>query len=293
MFLFHQNLRTFASSNDERNTEYGETLRRITGTLPEPIAVAGFTEVLSGDLFHICDSLDVQWRARIASRRTAVGQKYEYIGIGTKKDIEPIGWGRVVPIASFNGMTIQHDAVEPGHEAEWAKRMPDAAPPDYQSLVYIVVRLQFRPVAVGFLHNIYSVIDGRSIIMQRLPDAAELILARGVSAVYVCGDFNVKPHNRANHNITMYAYSTGSVRSRTIVNVNPGRRLLPAQEKAGAKPGGTLMSGEKYDYAFSTRSDLNAASAWIDTSTMDSRNGKPIGKMKGLMSDHVASMLWI
>jgi hypothetical protein len=295
VLILHQNLRNFVGTNTDRNDCYGRYLSSLRRGLPagEFVAVAGFTEVLGGDLFHVCDALDLEYRGKVCCRITAVGQKKEFIGVGTSKSIVPLSWGRIIARSQKNGIRLFPDICPAGKENDWAHKLPEGLL-DYQSIVYLVVRLRLRTVAIGFVHNIYSVNDNRSFVLQRLANAAALIQGRtGAQEVHICGDFNASRTQMPNRSRTqaVFPYFRGTTPSRNPPPDNPRSALLPQQEAAGARPGGTTMAGHLYDYAFSTRA--RGLEAWIDTGTMDFMTGGPIPGLEGKMSDHVASMLRI
>jgi hypothetical protein len=311
--LLHQNLRTFGGGTPARNAAYLAALPGIGAALGVPVAVAGFTELTnngaaSAAIANCCGAIGLPNSAAIACRQTAVGNAYEYIGVGTAAP--PLGWGRI--IVHVGGVPMVHliNNIYPGGNLNnWGSTLPGPATLDYQHLVYVVVNIGGSNVAVGFVHNIWAINDARSVIIQRLPDAADLMVQHpamaGGQVVYVCGDFNVNPLPRNNGNTVMTPYSQATVAPPAVPPAtSPQAVLLPAQNAAGGVAGGTTMTGagSLYDYTFT-----NVQPAWppfpglvfppvpaISTLTMDCwPGGAPIAGMAGNMSDHVCSLLQV
>jgi hypothetical protein len=311
-FLLHQNLRSFGGGTANRNAAYGAALPAVTAALPAPLAVVGFTEVVNNTAAPVaitgfCNAIGTNYCGTIACRVTASAIA-EYTSIGAA--VPPLGYGRIIVSLGGVPFTQLHNDIFPGGGfAHWCANLPHAAQLDYQHLVYVVVNIGGNNVAVGLLHNIYSVNDARSIMVQRLPDAAALMIQHpamaGGQVAYVCGDFNVNPLVRTNGATTMTPYSQGTVSPAVAPPLtSPQAQLLPAQNAAGGTPGGTTMTGvgSLYDYGFTNIPPGAPPIAGlvvppipaISTLTMDCwPGGAPIAGMAGLMSDHVCSLLQV
>lgn len=310
-YLFHQNMLNFGGEQN-RSEAYEEAFGRLAAALDGPIQVAGFTEITNNrsasialgkhgaqNSIYLCGALGVTYRATIACR---VGARTEFIGIGSK--IAPLSYGRIIITwgdgkGGNRGLSLGHDIWQEFSSFEdWCSNISvDLG--DYQSIVYIVTVINNVRVGIGFMHNIYSINDNRTALLAGLPRAASRISQnpemRDSTEVYICGDFNCEPNERNWSNLKMVPYRQGTLE----FGCTPFEFALSNNQKVKGKPGGTTMAGSLYDYSFVAMPEDSMVvdgmyNPRIDTRTMDRYpGGKPIARMQGLMSDHVASLLGI
>ncbi len=311
--LFHQNMRSYGPASLDRSPAYQIGFLGIAHRYPG-ITVSGLTEIRSNApvtpalLGPVHLALGTRYRSTVMCRRTDASSK-EYISIGTADGFEPISYGRVCIEAAGDSawssldiapLVVPAGGVAPGvPNTAWCNSMPPASAPNYQSVVYAVVRAHGAvapPVGIGFVHNVYELMgaDIRTVLMQQLPNIATQMrrdpTLGAAGRVIICGDFNVAPTNRGtDRGVRMTAYSQGTTAVGAAPAANPGAALTAAQVAAGGTPGGTLMTGNLYDYSYSTDAPAPVPVPRIDTSTMTSG----VGGAAGNLSDHCASMLQI
>jgi hypothetical protein len=310
--LFHQNMRHFGGGTPARNAAY-QVAFGAAAAVSGPVAIAGLTELTNngpamqlalGPIFGALGP-GIAPQAIVNSRRT-VANAIDYTAIGTAP-VPILSFGRIVLQVWNQGTALHNDIAPPQGNpgfAAWCANLPPVATIDYQHLPYVVATIAGTQVGVGFLHNIYSVNDARSLILQRLPDAADLIMANpamaGSQVVYVCGDFNAIPWVRQNAHTIMTPYSQGTTAPPGPA-VNPQAALLPPQVANGGVVGGTTMAASLYDYSFSSIQPgvppppgLIPPLARIDVRTMEFwPGGQAIPGMGAAMSDHTASFLQV
>jgi len=274
--LFHQNMRNFGGATPVRNAAYSVAFGALTAQLgglgvPNDIGVAGFTEVCNNNnattAFNaaaaaggLCAALGINFYASVACGSTMLANGPEYVAIGVAANYTVLRVGRICLSTSGQDVHLIHDsqAVAGGAApaAGWCNTVPNGATRDYRGLVYVVVRLGAGGpvIAVGFLHNLYTLLAQRILVMGQIPNMLATIRAAeaGTVAAYIGGDFNVTPQPAASpHRGTAriglaYQYTAGLAAAPGI----PG----PAATRAFTA-GGTLWSGNLYDYWHSSISN--------------------------------------
>lgn len=299
--LFHQNMRRFGGGTAPRNNAYngvaGGGAGAFAGILAGlgagvgPVAVAGFTEIMNDGatnaaLTASCASLGMAGGAgpgfigNIACGQTALANGPEYIGIASSYPVLTIG-RMLIQVHQGVSLIHQRDTTAAGLN----NQAMQGATADYRGLVYAVVASPAGNIAVGFLHNLYTFVDQRSIVMGQVPNmmanmggaASGHPPIGGIVACYIGGDFNVGMISPRHQAIGYYANAPA------------------ATYPAGSAGTGTTYSGNGYDYWYSDIDPAAAPPAGLivpvpsaDASTMDSGPG-----VAGLMSDHAATMLQI
>jgi hypothetical protein len=327
-FLFHQNMRTFsASPNSDRQNAYQGLVVPPPPCWPVPppaagsygfpainaglpaaplvpgpgqqvhpqICIAGLTEIRSSNALPGAGVL-----TRIL---TGPGRIYMFFAGRTASNIEEfatIGIANWIPVLALGrvvvagGETTQEVTAAANVPPNWLLRDPARGSSlDYRWVVYALVRISpgGPPVAVGFIHNTYT-LESRYTVAQRMPWIVSAIRENPVAPtdhVYIGGDFNVAPHPARDRGET-YPYAA--------IAAGPGF-FGAAGAVAGcqaAMPGGTTWSGRLFDYWLSSVNPaaprppvvlggINTPVASVHTGTWDGP--------RGLMSDHVASLLQI
>jgi hypothetical protein len=326
--LFHQNMRNFGGGAAARNAAYNQQFAAITGGLGAagPIAVAGFTEVTNdgaaatafgpgGVGGGLCAALGVVHLANIACGITALANGPEYVAIGVNAGYAIQRVGRIFVNAEGyrNRISLFHDispALAP--TLHWRDSVYYDATNDYRGVVYVIVQVAVGVnIAVGFLHNTYTLDEQAALVMTSLPHMMAL-MGEGIPArlgnppipaiacaeKYIGGDFNVgvrSPRGTARIGFC-YAYSNWLMMAPPI----PGgaAAYVPPPPPPAFVPGGTLWRGNLYDYWYSSN-DPNVAPAAplvvpvpsVDGGTLDSVTGVLAGSHN--MSDHCAIGLQI
>jgi hypothetical protein len=315
--IFHQNMFVFGGGAPARNAAYNQQFGAITAGLgaAAPIIVAGFTEVTNNGAAAtafgpggvgggLCAALGVNFLANIACGATALANGPEYIAIGVNAGYAIQRVGRIFLDATGRGVFLYHD-ISPANPptAGWCNSVYYNATRDYRGLVYVIIQNAGINIAVGFLHNMYSFTDQRSLVMGKLPFMMGMmgagIPARfGVPAIpplvcatkYIGGDFNVPSRLRRSRTYGhCYPYEIGLMAAPPI----PGGAafyVAPPPPPAFV-PGGTLWRGNLYDYWFSRINPLGVPPAGfiipvpsVYGDTMDSVTGVLGGSNN--MSDH-------
>ena len=181
--LFHQNMRQFGGGVPARNAAYSAAFAVIAGRLAGagPVVVAGFTEVCNdaaaANAFGVgglCAALGVEHYANIACGSTALAQGNEYIAIGIHAGCVVRQVGRIFLNATGGSIRLilnTPPALPPGQA--WRRTIPEHATRDYRGIVYVVVTLPGvggPTIAVGFLHNLYTLEHQRTLVMGKLPN---------------------------------------------------------------------------------------------------------------------------
>lgn len=291
--LFHQNMRRFGGGSVPRNNGYngvmagGGAFGAIAGGLGAagPVLVAGFTEVVNngasnGALTTSCNRLGVTWRGNIACGITALAKGPEYIGIGVNAGNAIQTFGRML-IGVGGGVHLIHQRGATAAAVNgrgWA-----GSSADYRGLVYVVIAIGGgNNIAVGFLHNLYTLTAQRTLVMGQLANMLNTMgaAANGLGPVpnivrrYIGGDFNV-------------AFVTPRLGA-TGFNGAPA----PAYPPAPCAGVGTTWSGNTYDYWYSDAAGVVgptiAPAPSADATTLDSGYHAP---PPHVMSDHTAILL--
>ena len=241
-------MRNFGGGSDSRNEKNREVLNLVRLAFRDSIKVAGFTEITNDAasreiLQQLIDQLIQQPIGGNKSQnliivncgRTA-GDKTEFTAIGVNSSLQILEVGRVY---LYDKQTLRDVApVDRSKFAQWCNTFPTASSLDYRALVYVkVCETGKAPVYVGFVHNMYTLGDNRITFMLRLPKMIDMIRDQFDGNIYIGGDFNTEPVDRKGKN-NYYCYVAG-----LLISPKPGIVAFT--------PGGTLMSGNKYDYWYS------------------------------------------
>jgi len=247
-YLLHQNMRVFGGGAPPRNNAYHNAFATLSNTLGPPanrIRVAGFTEIVNyatagAAAVSLAAVMGLNTSYNVACGRTALAAGPEYISIASALPVLSVG--RIFMNASGQGMALAHD-ISPAQPptAAWCQTVPQQATPDYRGVVYLVTMLMGTPIAVGFLHNLYTFQDQRALVAGQIPHFVYLMASNPAidfgGPVYLGGDFNLSPFNRNSRNYGAYtAYSAG------LAGVLP----------PGINPGGTTAAGNLYDYWYAS-----------------------------------------
>ncbi len=296
--LFHQNLRVFGGGTDARNTAYAAAFAHIKAQVESPggpgsILVAGGTEIVnnaSGALAwrQLALRLGLNQSEVIACGQTALAHGPEFIGIAAHPSLQILSTARILIDAHPTlGCWLHHDIADP-LTPEWSGGLPGAISLDYRGVVYLVVRsAALPPFAVGFLHNLYTLEDQRSIVAGKIPQMISLMrsnpaMSGGAGHVFLGGDFNLPPTPRGTARTGQaFPYSIG---------IAPADLLHMPR---GTVAGGTTMSGSLYDYWYSNLAPAGTPTpmrAGYNLTTLDTC---PPLSLNGPMSDHLCSMLQV
>jgi hypothetical protein len=313
--LFHQNMRVFGGGQGNRNAAYLTAFGAISLHLNvnfRSVLVAGFTELTNNTTavqalnVGLAGALGLGQVQAVNTRRTAVGGTSDYTGIAVAAGVNILAWGRIVPVASGQGVALTPDVWDPQTTAfaNWASTLPPTATLDYQSLAYVVADVGATigvniPVAVAFLHNIFAINDNKALVLQNLGAAASLIAQTpamgGNGAVFTCGDFNTPPVRRGTDRTGIaYPFSQASIAPPAATPPwSPDAILTPAQVVLHYQAGGTTAAGNLYDYSFRSVVGnppplMEPPQPAIDVVTLDT---SPNLGGTSLMSDHAASLL--
>jgi hypothetical protein len=295
-FLFHQNMRVFGGGTPLRTNAYANAFHSIAGALAGAggVMVGGFTEIVNNGAAatalagpapgsNLLGQLGLQRAVIAACGMTVLANGPEFICIGYN-GLTLLSVGRILLHVSGSAVSLIHDiAPAVPAPAAWTNIVPAAATRDYRGVVYVVVESKANePFAVGFLHNLYTLMDQRILVAGQIPAMLAVMqsnnamgnAAGGRGHVYLGGDFNVLPTDRLIVRIgEAFCYKIGAF-------------AVPA----GATPGGTTWSGSLYDYWYS---DISPAAPpggptppqpGVLTTTLDSGG-------TNLMSDHAATVL--
>ncbi|MFN5972189.1 MAG: hypothetical protein ACK47N_20285 [Microcystis sp.] len=321
--LFHQNMRRFGGAAPVRNAHYNAAFGQILAALgaAAPVAVAGFTEVCNNGAAAtafgpagvgggLCAALGVNHIGNIACGQTALAGGPEYIAIGVNVAYPVVSVGRIFLNSSGCSISLIHD-ISPAIPltAVWCNQVPSGATPDYRGLVYVVIAIAGVNVAVGFLHNLYTLEAQRILVMGQLPHMMNMMgnAIPGIAAKYIGGDFNVQapppPYRRGTARIGyIYLYSNGLAGAPLTLAGVPGLAVPPP---APPPPPpftalGTTWAGNLYDYWFSTIDPAPVAPAppvplilpapGLHGITLDTAAGAGAANQ---MSDHCAIILQI
>lgn len=324
-YLFHQNMRVFGGGTGARNAAYQATFAAevaaggYLAAVP-PVWIAGFTEVTNnltaanvfsggGGLgFNLCAALGVNHVANVACGQTLLANGPEYIALGVHPACAVLAVGRIFLNADWGIRLHQDISLGAAPPIGWQNHVPAAATRDYRGLVYMIVNVPngaggMHPIAVGFLHNLYTLEAQRILVMQNLPQMLAL-MGNGAPAApvayYIGGDFNVgvvSPRGTARLGYA-HAYSIDKFNY-------PPIPPIPAGAPFGygpCSPNGTLWGGNLYDYWFSNiypgppPPPVNAPPAPLLGApvpmTINSTLNAPTG-VAGTMSDHCGTALQI
>lgn len=316
--LFHQNMNIFGGGVAANNAAFHQQFAAISGALggAGPVAAAGFTEVKNNGAAAaafgtggvgggLCAALGINHVANIACGRTALTAKPEYVAIGVHATYPIQRIGRMLINITRRGALIFNDIAPMPLTAAWCNNLPGQGQVDFRGVVYVVLQtpgLGGVNFAVGFLHNMYTLISQRLLTMLNLPcmmagmgAAAGGQAAIACGAKYIGGDFNAPYH--IGHIGTLRTgriYYYGA--SLAAAPVNPPApnivHWIPPPWPGNFIAGGTTWRGSYYDYWFSSIDPagvppaapfiIPVAAAYGET--LDSRTGVLGGRNK--MSDH-------
>jgi len=208
-WIFHLNMQNYGGASVPRNALFDAALNIINGVIPNPLWVAGFTEIRNGNaggrFYSRARVLNPSFNRRtlIEVGVTAVGNRVEHLGIawnsnsvavqsagqvlylsGTKK------WN-VFPKAAVNGAiptTIALPAI-----------LGIGLGADTRGLAYIAGTAVGKNHIFAFMHNLYAIGDRYSAIAN-LNGMAKAILTQmnwtaANTDIYIGGDFNVRPYS--------------------------------------------------------------------------------------------------
>ncbi|MBO2011918.1 hypothetical protein [Hymenobacter negativus] len=253
-----------------------------------PVAVAGFTEITNNRssrtaLTNSCARLGANFVGNVSCGITALARGPEYIGLGRNPAYPLVGVGRILFQIGGGVMLLHQRAATTAALNNLG--LPPTSSADYRGLVYIIVTTPAGNIAVGFLHNLYTLQANRVTVaaqignmLNRMGAASNGLPAVPLVARYMGGDFNVgfiTPRGGAD------GYSANAP-------------FYPA----GAAGMGTTYSGSLYDYWYS---DIAGAAppglivpvASASSITMDAGPGAGLAGLAQRMSDHTATMLQI
>lgn len=300
--LFHQNLRKFGGGDVDRNAAYLDVFSAIARQAEAtddlgPIWIAGGTEITNagqaGEAWGgLCAALGLAGDQVVACGISALNTR-EFIGLGVHPGLQVLSRGRIFLNTNAGRVFLHHDIEDPD-DPEWATQLPDEETPDYRSIVYVVVRAAKVPAfAAGFLHNAYTNQDIRALIAAAGPGILATMRSNPAFGrqeerhAFLGGDFNVSPERRGTAR-TGYAFAYSCAISEAQLHDLP----------PGAKPGGTTMAGNLYDYWYSDIPSDNPVALFpgatmppdpfLSIATLDTGRGH-----YGLLSDHAASLLQI
>ncbi|MEV0643634.1 hypothetical protein AB0I28_00075 [Phytomonospora sp. NPDC050363] len=295
--FFHQNMRIFGGGAPARNAAYngvmapGGAFAAINGAIggppAGPIAVAGFTEITNNiaapaalALSAVSLGMAGGLSGAVACGRTALAHGPEYVGIAVNAGWPILTVGRLLLTVVGQTVTLTHQRA--ATFAALNAQGLGAATPDYRGLAYVIVTIPGGGpnVAIGFLHNLYTLVDQRILVAGQLPFMArEMGAAVGglgpiaVAARYIGGDFNVNM-------IT----PRGTVRQGRLYGHSAGLAAVPP----GAVAGGTTWSGSLYDYWYSDIAPAGPVPAGLiqpaPSAYAQTLNAGP--GIAGTMSDH-------
>ncbi|WP_300530447.1 hypothetical protein [Maricaulis sp.] len=234
------------------------------------VMVCGFTEVMNnnantrnqmsgaGGGVNLCGALGCNFLTNIGVGQTAF-TPMEYITIGVNPAANPVLVGRLTfQPTSGGGLRLRQETVAPGAVTQaWENNFPELA--DYRGIAFVILDLPTHPVrriAVGYLHNMYSQRDNRAATMNMLPYAAQLMLSQFGSTgpapateVYIGGDFNCPAYDPRGTRRIGYIYTSS-------IGMTAAQQPAPyalAANTPAFQAGGTLWSGNLYDYWYSNR----------------------------------------
>ena len=327
LYLLNQNMRAYGGGTQVRTNAYHGTApmpapHPVTWPNPPPpngfaplvtglpqggtVCVAGLTELTNGGLAVAAVSgLFTTIFKGVAPTSYAVirtilsaGDWQEYLAIGIN-GVTPLAIGRVSVVPKEDPICEEHRVAAPPPPVlrpPWWNTLPSqnaviAAALDYQSIVYVKVRLPAGGpvIAVCFTHNT-NTLDTHDTFLQLVPKMLRSVLSGvGVTRVYLGGDFNALP-------------PTG-VRGKRVLEVWPYHTPIGPPLFPGARPGGTTFGGGMIDYWFSDIDpqglpaplipngvNYPVATTYTNTMDFDARAG---AVPRGWMSDHAAIALQI
>ncbi|HSZ69481.1 MAG TPA: hypothetical protein VK756_03880 [Solirubrobacteraceae bacterium] len=250
-YLFHQNMRVFGGDAAARNQAYEVAFAQLRPTLgaASNVPIGGFTEIVNNTtatatMQMLAGRMGLTTVYLIACGKTALAKGPEYVAVGASAATPILAAGRIAIDASHNKITLIHDPAPalpppPG----WCKTLPPGATLDYRGVVYLIANVGGTAIAVGFLHNMYTDPNTRTLIAEQIPHFGALMAAEPTMAggpVYIGGDFNVLPIPRSLPAYGLYTpYAIG------IPALPPPPHPI--------KPGGTTAAGNLYDYWYSDR----------------------------------------
>lgn len=269
--LFHQNMKKFGGGAGPRVGAYNGAFQAMVapgGPLAAagPIMVGGFTEVtnngMATDAFsgggpagiNLCLDLGLVHVATVLCSITALAngdRGREYLAIGVNPACNIIATGRVLVRAWGMGLEVRDNpSPTPIPPPDWCNNLPKKATLDYRGLVYVIVDVPigagaFRRIAVGFIHNLYTFDEHKVLQIGQVPNflakMGQFAQVPGIAARYIGGDFNVDGRDH-DYIGPAHVYRAGMGAAVPPAIVAP----IPAYV-----PGGTLWSGNLYDYWFS------------------------------------------
>jgi len=312
--LFHQNMRAFGGGSEPRNRAYlgrppprrrlpatwphvcpahgavgfpaiARDLAAYTQLGPQGICAIGLTELTNAASARqtaagLCNALlqgaPVNVHMFHCGTTAGGGGRREYAAIAIPTGVTVIALGRIATGGRVEDR-ISQVALQPGVVEGWTE-LPPGASADWRFIVYAVIeRPGMGRFAAGFLHNTYT-LDSKPSTAQRLRWLANEIWRSTrppPQHIYIGGDFNVEPHAPGTRlPLTPYFVAT---------EANTPLRF----QLAGGELGGTTWHGRLYDYWLSdvAMEDRAAPLPLLHTATWDGPSG--------LMSDHVATLLYI
>jgi endonuclease/exonuclease/phosphatase family metal-dependent hydrolase len=222
--LFHQNMRVFGGAAAARNAVFLTRLGAIRAAVPQPIIVAGFTEVMNSGprlcvvmpVFGTALNLAITSTAMVEIGVTAVGGQRECIAIAwspaalTVDHIGQVLWNSTTRtwVCHNQTMTMADHGAAAGIPTTLRKELPDldGIGADSRGLAYIAAHEPMGDAyIIAFMHNMFT-LGNRSGAFGSLPkmwQAARVALAldplynlaAGTPRMIVGGDFNVWPRD--------------------------------------------------------------------------------------------------
>lgn len=251
MFIFHQNMRNFGGSQNDRLRSAMGVFGRVSVSCRNDIAIAGLTEITNN--VTASRVVPLLFRILLSSKGCPQGHsifniccgisllsgRKEYVSIGIHGSINVISLGRVY-MDCWRELKVDCVCMDEDY-SDWCEDVPKDMSADYRCIVYTIVEINNQRIAFGFVHNIYTNKAIRAFHHIGIPQYLHKIKeGEGCSSVYIGGDFNARPPgvSRISRRYMFYTYYNG-------MDVSP---LSPSHKFT---PGGTLMSGNLYDYWYS------------------------------------------
>lgn len=205
--LFHQNMRTYGPSAEEKNAKAAAQMKTIGGRCGGTIICAGFTEIRSPSA-----AMEAQVGVLGASLHADMTSSMVVpVGISGGKTTEYIGvaWNNTKFAVSRAGYFYvdfykkQLVCLSTTAAAGWAS-MPYPPPKtevkaDFRSLAFLYGTYGGAAIVVAFMHNMFGTGDKTGAfdaIGMMLAEAAKLYAA-APAQTYVGGDFNLPPRSPA------------------------------------------------------------------------------------------------
>jgi hypothetical protein len=119
-----------------------------------------------------------------------LGKWAEYIALGVRPGVEVRSVGRILLKPFGGGIELHNEFWLPNQPSP---PLPEDASLDYRGVVYLIATVGTKELAIGFIHNLYTFEDQRSLVRGQIYNMLNTMSPDNNVYRYLGGDFNLDP----------------------------------------------------------------------------------------------------